>query len=267
MNVLITGDRGIVLKFFDYLRRHGPLGTAKRVCEVMQGRSNRVPGCRRLFRSIDRLLCMVQHYFDSSFDRKYGTDTSGVIPLQKLTIKSENTDGCLWYEAISVKVFMQIMNCLNIDFGKFKFIDLGSGKGRVLLLASDHGFKRVIGVEFAQELHHTANKNVEIYERYTRKPSNIETICMDATEFPIPEGPVVIFFYSPFIGRVMEKILNNVSKSFAATPRKIVLVFCGRNTESIELLRATGFECRELEIRSDWSRFIQYQALLFTSPQ
>jgi hypothetical protein len=83
----MSSSRGIVLKFFDSLRRHGPLGTAKRVCEVMQDRTNRVPGCRHLFHSIDRLLCMVQHYLDSSFDRKYGTDTSGVIPLKKLTIK------------------------------------------------------------------------------------------------------------------------------------------------------------------------------------
>jgi SAM-dependent methyltransferase len=168
---------------------------------------------------------------------------------------------------MSVRVFKQIMNYLNIDFGKFKFIDLGSGKGRVLLVASDYGFKRVIGVEFAQELHRTANENVEIYERYTQKPSNIQTICMDATGFPIPEGPVVIFFYSPFKGRIMKEILNNVSKSFAATPREIVLVFYGRNPKSIGLLRATGFECRELEIRSDWSRFIPYRALLLTSPQ
>jgi hypothetical protein len=65
----------------------------------------------------------------------------------------------------------------------------------------------------------------------------------------------------------MKEILNNVSKSFAATPREIVLVFYGRNPKSIGLLRATGFECRELEIRSDWSRFIQYRALLLTSPQ
>ena len=267
MNPGTTQDHRIVRRFFNSLRKRGPLGIVRRVCTVVQDRPHTVPGCRRLFLSIDRLRCIVQHHLDSPFDRKYGTDTSRVIPLKDLTIQSKNVKEGVWYEPMSVEVFRQIMNHLAINFGEFEFIDFGSGKGRALLLASDYGFKKIIGVEFAQELHRIATKNVAIRNRYTRKPSNIETICMDAAEFPIANVPLVIFFYSPFRGKAMERVLNNVSTSFAMNPREIVLAFYGRNSETIEVLKATGFECRELELRPDWSRSIQYRGFLFTSPK
>jgi hypothetical protein len=46
---------------------------------------------------------------------------------------------------MSVTVFKQIMSRLTIRFGEFELIDFGSGKGRVLLLASGYGFKKIIG--------------------------------------------------------------------------------------------------------------------------
>ncbi len=79
-------------KFFSFLRKHGPLGTAKRVNADMQGRFGKMPSCGRLFSSIDRFLCLIQSYFDSSFDRKYGIDASGIIPLKDLTIESKNAE-------------------------------------------------------------------------------------------------------------------------------------------------------------------------------
>ncbi len=45
----------------------------------------------------------------------------------------------------------------------FTFIDLGSGKGRVLLMASEYPFQKIIGVEFMPELHRAAQKNIAGY--------------------------------------------------------------------------------------------------------
>jgi hypothetical protein len=55
----------------------------------------------------------------------------------------------------------------------FTFIDLGSGKGRVLLMAAAYGFKRIIGVEFMPELHRVAEENIRKYtEHRTEAPSD-----------------------------------------------------------------------------------------------
>lgn len=260
LNRHTSDENWTVLKFFNSLWKHGPLGTIQRVCKVMQS----VPGCRHLFLLINKLPYIVQRHLDNAFDRKYGTDTSGVIPLEDLTIESQNIKEGIWYEPMSAKVFRQLIGHLTINFSEFEFIDFGSGKGRVLILASECGFKKVIGVEFAQELHRIATENTAIYKHYTQKPSNIETVCMDAVKFPIPNAPLVIFFYSPFRGEAMERVLNNISTSFAINPREIILIFYGRNPSSIELLKATKFRCRELQLRTDWSRLTQYQGFLFT---
>jgi len=168
---------------------------------------------------------------------------------------------------MSVKVFRQIMDNLTVDVDKYEFIDFGSGKGRVLLLASEYGFRKIIGVEFASELHRITTKNVAILERDARKPSRIETVCMDATEFVIPDVPVVLLLYSPFKGQVMERVLRNILTSFATHPREIVLVFCGNNSVSIDLLKATKWPCRELALHADWSRFTNYRCFVLSSPR
>ena len=46
----------------------------------------------------------------------------------------------------------------------FTFVDLGSGKGRTLLMASDYPFRRIIGVELLPSLHQIAQENLRQYK-------------------------------------------------------------------------------------------------------
>lgn len=45
------------------------------------------------------------------------------------------------------------------------FIDIGCGEGRVLLMAAEHGFRKIIGIDLAADLCLTARGNVERYRR------------------------------------------------------------------------------------------------------
>jgi len=46
-----------------------------------------------------------------------------------------------------------VLEKLSINHSEFTFIDFGSGKGRVLFLASEYPYKKIIGVELARMLH------------------------------------------------------------------------------------------------------------------
>jgi len=254
-----------MFRVFRALRKYGPLGTAWNACIIMEKLFGCTSNCRCPFSLARRALWSFHVYLDGRFDRTYGTDTSGVISLDDLTIESQNIKDSHWYAPMSVKVFGQIMDSLAIDFQQFDFVDFGSGKGRILLFASQYGFKRTIGIEFALELHSIATKNVTIWESRSQKPSRIETVFMDAVQFPIPSEPLFLFFYSPFKGSVMQRVLDNILSSLTMSPRDFVLVFYGSNPESIRLLEATGFPCRELKLRVDWSRFTHYRGLLFAN--
>src|SRR5690348_15787582 len=88
-------------------------------------------------------------------------------------------------------LFEEIMRVLDIDFRQFTFIDLGSGKGRTLLMAASYGFRRTIGVEYMPELHRAAVENLRrfvvaqgIYS------TQVECICLDARDFDFPPEPL-----------------------------------------------------------------------------
>ena len=48
---------------------------------------------------------------------------------------------------------------------RLSFVDYGAGKGRVLLLASQHPFAAIGGIEFAEELHDDATMNIAQFPR------------------------------------------------------------------------------------------------------
>src|SRR6202167_2877534 len=67
------------------------------------------------------------------------------------------------YQPTEAGLFHEMIDALcehtHIDLSEFVFVDLGSGKGRTLLMASDYPFQRIVGVELLPALHETAKGN------------------------------------------------------------------------------------------------------------
>ena len=90
------------------------------------------------------------------------------------------------YFATEPWLFEQIMQAIPADFSQFTFVDLGSGKGRVLLMASDYPFQRIVGVEFMADLHRVAQKNITSYSSDHQRCRQIQAVCADARDFQFP---------------------------------------------------------------------------------
>ena len=97
------------------------------------------------------------------FDWRHGISTCGNAKLAGLTIVGDNATYGAFYHPSHPKFLFEVFGALNIDFENYTFVDLGSGKGRALLVASEFPFREVVGVEFARELHEIACKNVRSY--------------------------------------------------------------------------------------------------------
>jgi len=144
------------------------------------------------------------------FDQRYGTDTGGVIPLSAFSI-----DNPIWihggrYGPTSPQRFRKCLELLPIgppEFRNYTFIDFGSGKGATLLYASDLAFGSVLGVELVNDLHLIAERNIA---RYPAARGVARSVCADATTFPIPSGPLVIFASNPFSQQLMDQLLANI---------------------------------------------------------
>jgi len=162
---------------------------------------------------------------DRRFDRQFCVDTSGSIQLNELAISHPSRQHGQRYEGTEPAVFHRMLATLEIKHEEFTFVDFGSGKGKVLLLASDYPFKQIIGVEFAPQLHDIAQRNIRDYKSRTQKCRALKSVCMDAATFSIPDGKLLAYMANPFNEEVMVKVLGNLERSLETAPRELFILY------------------------------------------
>lgn len=162
---------------------------------------------------------------DLEFDSKYNVDTSGSFLPQYSNISGQSWFLGSKYQAANANVLSAVLIQLKINYEHFTFIDLGAGKGRAILLASQFPFKKVIGVEYDTELCEIAKKNLLHFPDAEKKCKNCEIICADASQFKFPEDPLVIFLFNPFRGKVMTQLVENITTFYQKNRREIIVVY------------------------------------------
>src|ERR1051326_9070709 len=117
-----------------------------------------------------------QRYGDVDYDWDYRVDTTGATVGWR-----DRLLGMLHspYQPTEPALFHEMLDSLKVDFSDFTFIDIGSGKGRTLLMASDYPFRKILGVELLPELHRVAQENIVKYKSDSQKCFAIESVCGD----------------------------------------------------------------------------------------
>lgn len=145
------------------------------------------------------------------------------------------------YQPTEREVFCEMMETLaqhaQIDFSEFTFLDLGSGKGRTLLMASDYPFRRILGVELLPSLNEIAKQNLAQYHGESQKCFVLDSICADATTFPLPEGALVLYLFNPFPEFGLRRVLANLEEFLDRHPRLMYVVY--HNPELASVLNET----------------------------
>ena len=158
------------------------------------------------------------------FDRRFGVDTCGYILRPSPSIRGSDPALGGPYDGTHRSHFRRVMRSLEIRYEEYAFVDFGSGKGRVLLLASEFPFRSIAGVEWSRELHDIAQRNIRRY-RGPKVCDSIESICWDATQFEIPAGKAIFYFFNPFTDQILSRVLDNIRRSFEEHPRDMVIVY------------------------------------------
>lgn len=177
-----------------------------------------------LIRPGDRQLRAQRELVDAEFDRQLGVSTGGNVRPKAKSVIGNNWLHGVNYQPVDPAEFRLTLERLQLPFEKFTFVDFGCGKGRALLLAAEYPFKRVAGIEYCVELSTIARQNLAKAPRAKRR-SEIEVIDGDAAAFPIPDGPLALYFFNPFGEPVMQSVANNVVSSFRRSPRRIVVIY------------------------------------------
>ena len=122
-------------------------------------------------------------------------------------------------------MFHLILSTVPASPEEFTFIDLGSGKGRTLLMASDYPFRRIIGVELLEELDAIARQNIARYHSERQKCFTIEALAGEAKQFEFPAEPTVLYLFNPFPLHVMRSVMANLQRSFESAPREVFVIY------------------------------------------
>jgi SAM-dependent methyltransferase len=162
-------------------------------------------------------------YGDIDYDFDHGVDTTWAnVSLR--TRWREFVSGAR-YQASEPELFHQILNALPVSPEGFTFLDLGSGKGRTLLMASEYPFHRIIGLELLGELNGIAQRNIVNYHAERQRCRAIESLAGDARAFTFPREPLVLYLFNPFPDYVLRTVLQNLRNSLIATPREAYVIY------------------------------------------
>lgn len=163
-----------------------------------------------------------QRYGDVDFDWDYRVDTtSATVDWRDRLLGLLHSP----YQPTDPALFHEMLTNLSIDFRQFVFIDIGSGKGRTLLMAADYPFRRVIGVELLPALHRIAQENIRKYKSTSQQCLKIEAICGDASDFYFLPEPLLIYLFNPLPEVGLTKLMANLERSLQQTPRSVYVIY------------------------------------------
>ncbi len=163
---------------------------------------------------------------DHFYDWAHGIDTCKTSTLKGLTIAGENRDRGCQYQVTRVLPLRKLFRVIKpMVPANSVLVDLGCGKGRVLFVASEFGFKEVRGVEFARELCVIARQNCARFKTASGDRAECRIIEADVTTYAFQKDESVFFMFNPFDEIILQKVLDNIQLSVEAEPRKILIIY------------------------------------------
>ena len=158
--------------------------------------------------------------FGARVDRKYGSETSGRVPLERLEVESPNLEDGVQYEPVTEIYLRRALRAMRIP--PYTSRSWTSDRERVgrSSIAADYPFTRLVGVEFSPTLHRIAQRNVARFRARTGSAQRFELHLYDAASFDFPLEPVALHLYNPFGERVLDQVLGRLEESLEESPRR-----------------------------------------------
>jgi SAM-dependent methyltransferase len=166
-------------------------------------------------------------YGDMEYDWEHESNTTsgGVTNRTRLLAALSGAP----YQPTEPSLFREMLASVEIDFAEYTFVDLGSGKGRTLLMAAEFPFRRIVGVELFLELHQVAVGNIARSEHRER----VEAVCMDARDYEFPAGPLLLYLFNPLPAAALEQVVENLRKSLDAATRPVRVIYHNPTCENV----------------------------------
>lgn len=194
------------------LRARGLVATLRLVPEYTVDRIRSLFEYPRYYREMER----------DGFDARHGTETAEIVEVGYGSLVGKQGEPIFRYQTTSTFEILRVLESPLIKARDFAFVDIGSGKGKVLIVARELGFRRLIGIEIAPELHRRAELNL------ARQPTGkvaVELRCEDIEDFELPEGPTFFYMYNSLSESSLARFLARLDESLRRSPRPLLFAY------------------------------------------
>lgn len=198
-------------------------------------------GLHALYRRLEQACARYSDGRARAFDLEHGTDTFARIHLRDLGLGQRDESLGGWqYGPINPDFFREMMRAAPAHRDRLTFLDVGSGKGLALMLASEYRFRRIVGVELSAELNESAARNLARYGERVGREVRADLFCADFLDLPLPAEPTFYFFNNPFPESVGRRAVARVERALEAAGQRETWILWRRCTlPIIDLLEAS----------------------------
>jgi SAM-dependent methyltransferase len=164
------------------------------------------------------------------FDLRHQVDTSGLIePAQLLSGHPHDFHNTAYWGTapsfFNAALARWAQTIEPQDIAAYSFVDIGCGKGRVLMLASEHPFLQVVGVELNPTLVSIARVNLVQWRSLPRACPNLEVLNADALRLSLPSSRVLLYLFHPFDAHIMRLFADHLQALAADRTHTIDLIY------------------------------------------
>lgn len=123
----------------------------------------------------------------------------------------ESIESATHYEPTPVAEAEALLDLVPLSPERAAFVDLGSGMGRVVLLAARRAYRQIVGIEISPALHEVALENLARVDRERLRCKDVRLLRRDAARYALPAGNLVVYLYNPFRGPVLERVVTKLA--------------------------------------------------------
>src|SRR5258706_2882714 len=106
-----------------------------------------------------------------------------------------------------------------------EFIDIGCGKGRAMVVASEFPFRSISGIELSPQLTKVARRNISTVQRGFPARPPVEAIEGNAITFPLPKAKLALFFCHSFGEELLSQLISNLETAISSGIGPVFFVY------------------------------------------
>jgi len=194
--------------------------------QAQENKSLKKKNAMRVF--YNRVVMKIHSMIDARYDRVRGIETCELAYISDLDDDPVDFSGFFideLYGALPIRLFNAIHRPGNIlSRREATYVDIGAGKARMLILAAERGFKKILGIEYVPSLAQTGVRNCEIALKHMNDVTWANDV-IDGTTMKYPDTNLLVFVNNSFDRPMFDDWLNNLLDDLRKNPREMILIY------------------------------------------